>query len=62
MDGIEAPRGEIVCEISQLFRQFHQFRPRHQVVATIVAIEGLNSENDRCQGVQGQGKFDPRRR
>ena len=46
MNGIEAPRGEIVCEISQLFRQFHQFRPRHQVVATqvvatIVAIEGF---------------------
>jgi hypothetical protein len=41
MNGTEAPRGEIVCEISQLFRQFHQFRPRHQVVATTVAIKGF---------------------
>jgi len=39
MNGTEATRGEIVCEISQLFRQFHQFRPRHQAVATIVAIK-----------------------
>ena len=39
MNDIEAPKGGIVCEISQL--PFHQFRPRHQVVATVVAIKGF---------------------
>jgi hypothetical protein len=39
MIGSKAPRGEIVCEIRQLYRQFLQFRPRCQIVATVVAIQ-----------------------
>ena len=39
MIGSKAPQGEIVCEISQLFRHFHQFRPRCQIVATVVVIQ-----------------------
>jgi hypothetical protein len=39
MDGIKAPQGEIVCEIRQLYRQFLQFRPRCQIVATVVVIQ-----------------------
>jgi hypothetical protein len=39
MDGIKAPQGEIVCELSERLRQFLQFRPRCQIVASVVVIQ-----------------------
>jgi len=39
MNGIEAPRCEIVCELSERLRKFLQFRPGCQIVATVVVIQ-----------------------